>query len=99
MRWTIAINEGGAVNLVGKAGILEIEVIANMRRVGETIHLSETHFARNQGGTIGLQQLRECGCDFLRQHGKGATELVVHPAVRTTGARPGMAPSSITITL
>jgi hypothetical protein len=99
MQWTIPINEGGAVNLVGRAGSLEIEVIANMRRVGNTIHLDGLHFTRNSGGTLGTQQLREFGRDFLRQHGNGATELVVHPAVRTTGANPGVAPAPITITL
>ena len=99
MQWTIPINEGGAVNLVGRAGNHEIEVIANMRRVGNTIHLDRLHFTRNSGGTLGAQQLREFGRDFLRQHGNGATELVVHPAVRTTGANPGVAPPPITITL
>jgi len=99
MQWSIPINEGGAVNLVGRAGNLEIEIIANMRKVGNILHLDGTHFTRNTGGTLRAQQLRGFGRDFLKQHGKGATELVVHPAVRTSGAKPGVASGPITITL
>jgi hypothetical protein len=99
MHWTIPINEGGAINLVGNAGNLEIEVIAEMRRIDDTIHLHGTHFTRNSGERLGLHQLREFGRDFLRQHGEGATKLVVHPAVRTTGANVGVAPAPIFITL
>jgi hypothetical protein len=99
MQWTILLNEGGAINLLGEAGNLEIEVIASMRHVGNTIHLDGLHFTRNSGAKLGTQQLREFGRDFLKQHGNGATELVIHPAVRTTGANPGVAPAPIFITL
>jgi hypothetical protein len=106
MQWTIPIKEGGAINAVGRAGAIEIEVIANMRRVGDTVFLEGVHFTRNAGGRLGPAQLQEFGRDFLRQHGNGASRLVIQPGVRTTGASVGpmgigggFAPPPITITL
>ncbi|MFO0811058.1 MAG: RHS repeat-associated core domain-containing protein [Gemmataceae bacterium] len=101
MGWRIPINEGGAINAVGKAGNIEIEIIANMSRTGKTITLDGIHFTKNAGGTLGPKQLQEFGRDFLRQHGNGATELVINPAPRTTGALAGtgVAPKPITIKL
>lgn len=46
MQWEILINEGGAVNLVGKEGDIEIEIIANIRRSASIIYLEELHFRR-----------------------------------------------------
>jgi hypothetical protein len=101
MNWEIPINEGGAINAVGKAGNIEIEIIGNMSRSGNTITLEGVHFTKNAGGALGPKQLQEFGRDFLRQHGHGATELVIKPAVRTTGATAGtaVAPKPITINL
>ncbi len=101
MEWKIPINEGGAINAVGKAGGTEIEIIANMSRTRTTITLDGLHFTKNAGGTLGPKQLQEFGRDFLRQHGNGATELVINPAPRTTGATAGsgVPPKQIRITL
>jgi hypothetical protein len=101
MEWKIPINEGGAVNAVGKAGNIEIEIIGQMSRSGKTITLDGVHFTKNAGGTLGRQQLEEFGRDFLRQHGNGATELVINGAPRTTGATAGtgVAPKPIIIKL
>lgn len=101
MEWTLPINEGGAINAIGRAGGTEIEIIAGMRRVGNTIHLDGLHFTKNAGGRLGPKQLEEFGRDFLRQHGNGATELVIHPTPRTTGATAGtgVPPKDITIRL
>jgi hypothetical protein len=99
MRWDIPINEGGTVNLVGRAGEVEIEIIANMSRQGNTIVLDGAHFTKNAGGRLLPEQLQEFGRDFLRQHGNGATELIIRGAPRTTGTIPGRAPPPITIKL
>ena len=101
MDWQLPINEGGAVNAIGRIGGTEIEVIGNMRRIDNAIHLDGVHFTKNAGGRLGPKQLEEFGRDFLRQHGDGATELVIHPAPRTTGstAGTGTAPKDITIKL
>ena len=101
MEWKIPIDEGGAINAVGKVGEIEIEIIANKSCTGHTITLDAAHFTKNAGGRLGTQQLQEFGRDFLRQHGNGATELVINGALRTTGARAGtgVAPSPITIRL
>ena len=90
MDWRLAINEGGAVNAIGRAAGTEIEIIAGMRRAGNTIHLDGVYLTKNAGGRLGPKQLEEYGRDFLRQHGNGATELVIHPAPRTTGATAGI---------
>jgi hypothetical protein len=101
MVWKIPISEGGAINAIGKAGNIEIEIIANMSRTGNTITLEGVHFTKNAGGTLGRKQLQEFGRAFLRQYGNGATELVIKPAVQTTGATAGtgVAPKTITIKL
>jgi len=101
MEWKIPINEGGAINAVGKAGNIEIENIGNMRRTGNTITLDSAHFTKIVSGTLRTKQLQEFGRDFLRQHGNGATELVINPAPRTTGATAGtgVTPKLITIKL
>lgn len=99
MSWDIPINEGGAVNLVGRTGEIEIEVIANMSRQGKTIILDGVHFTKNAGGRLLPDQLQGFGRDFLRQHGNGATELIIRGAPRTTGAAPGRVPSAITLRL
>ena len=101
MEWTILLNEGGAINALGKTGDIEIEIIATMTRTGNTIALDGLHFTKNAGGALGPKQLQEFGRDFLRQHGNGATELVINPAPRTTGATAGtgVVPKTITIKL
>jgi hypothetical protein len=101
MEWTILLNEGGAINALGKTGAIEIEIIANMMCIGNTITLDGLHFTKNAGRALGPKQLREFGRDFLRQHGHGATELVINPAPRTTGATAGtgVAPKLLTIKL
>jgi hypothetical protein len=99
MKWEIPISEGGAVNLVGRSGEVEIEVIANMNRQGNRIILDKAHFTKNAGDKLLPNQLQEFGRDFLRQHGNGATELVIQGATRTTGAAPGKVPPPITIKL
>ncbi len=65
MEWTLPINEGGAINAIGRAAGTEIEIIAGMRRVGNTIHLDGLHFTKNAGGRLGPKQLEEFGRDFL----------------------------------
>jgi hypothetical protein len=72
MQWTIPIDEEGAVDLIGRDGELEIEVIATMRRTEDTVFLDGAHFTRNSGGNLKHQELLEFGRDFLRQHGHGA---------------------------
>ena len=101
MEWKIPINEGGTINAVGKVGDIEIEVIANLSRTGNKIILEGAHFTKNSGGTLGAKRLQEFGRDFLVQHGNDATELVIVPALRTTGATAGtgVVPKPITIKL
>src|SRR4051794_2019126 len=101
MEWEIPIAEGGAVNLVGKAGNIQIEAIANMARAGSTINLDGLHFSKYSGERLGPKQLLEFARDFLRQHGNGATELVINPAPRTSGATAGtgVVPKPITVKL
>jgi len=39
MEWTIPIKEDNALNLVGRTDGMELEIIANFRRVDDTIYL------------------------------------------------------------
>jgi hypothetical protein len=99
VEWKIPIDEGGAINAIGKAG--EIEIVGNLSRSENRITVDGVHFTKNAGGTLGPKQLQDFGRDFLRQHGNGATELVINPAPRTSGATAGtgVAPKPITIKL
>ena len=101
MQWTILITEGGAIDAIGMTGDFEIEIIAVMTSSENTLDLDGLHFTKNAGGTLRPNQLRGFARDFLQQHGNGAIELVVRPAIRTTGATAGsgVAPKPITIKL
>lgn len=99
MEWSIPINDDGEVNLVGRAEGIELEIIATLIRTGDTIHLKGLHFTKNKGALLRPKQLESFGRDFLRQHGNGATRLVVEGAKRSTGANPGVAPPPMIITL
>ena len=101
MDWKIPIEEGGAINAIGRVGVVEIEIIAGIHRETDTITLDGLHFTKNAGRRLGAKQLLEFGRDFLRQHGEGATTLVIRPALRTTGATAGsgVPPKPITIIL
>jgi hypothetical protein len=84
MDWIIPIEEGGAINAVGRANDVEIEIIAKVSRERDTIILEGLHFTKNAGRRLGAKQLLEFGRGFLRQHGDGANKLVIVPALRTT---------------
>jgi hypothetical protein len=101
MDWEIPINEGGTINAVGKVGDVEIEIIADMSRSGNTVTLDGLHFNKNAGGQLKSKQLQEFGRDFLRQHGEGSTVLEIKPAARSSGATAGsgILPKPITIKL
>ena len=99
MEWEIPISEGGAVNLIGRSGAIEIEVIAGMSRQDDAIVLDQAHFTKNAGSRLLAVQLQEFGRDFLRQHGAGATTLLIRGAPRTTGVAPGRVPAPIIIKL
>jgi hypothetical protein len=101
MDWEIPIEEGGAINAIGTAGVIEIEIIAAISRDKDTITLDGVHFTKNAGRRLGPKQLLGFGRGFLRQFGRGATKLVIRPALRTTGATAGsgVRPDPITIYL
>jgi hypothetical protein len=99
MEWSIPINEDGAVNLVGRAEGIELEIVASLTHEGDTMYLKGLHFTKNKGSRLRPKQMKSFGRDFLRQHGNKATRLVIEGAKRTTGANRGVAPPPMTITL
>jgi hypothetical protein len=89
------IDEGGAVNFLARQGATEVEVIANVSRVGNTIKLEGLHFTKNAGETLSMRQLHELAREFGRQ--QCAKEVIIQGAVRTTGRTAGKIYKPITV--
>jgi hypothetical protein len=87
----IVERDGNIVRIV--AG--DIEVIAEMLRIGEELVLDRMSIDGSGPGTIGLSKLRELGREFAIS--QGAHVLRIRGTTRTTGASPGKVPREIVI--
>src|SRR5207249_9884435 len=92
---TIPINEGGAIDAILRSGVTEIEIIANMRREGDTLILEGLHLAKNLGEHLTLSQLTDFAKAFARH--QGVKEIRVLGAKRTTGRTSGRIPKPFII--
>jgi hypothetical protein len=81
-----------------KSGSQTYEVIANIRREGGRIVLDGAHIEGSGAGQFGTGMLREIR-EAVRQFGQeqGASEVVVNPGIRTSGANPGRAMRSFNV--
>ena len=73
----------------------EIEVMAEMRRIGDEIVLNRLSIDGVGPGTIGLRRLRELARCFAAA--QGARRLRIRGTPRLTGANPGKLPREIVI--
>ena len=94
-RARIIEQDGDAVHIAADLPSGTISVFANMERRGTTLYLRKLHIDGAGPGTVGISALRSVARDIGR--GQGVKTVVIQGGVRTTGARPGRRPRSITI--
>ena len=99
-RWIrIAERDGDVIYAVAQARNGEMmEIMASMRREGDTIILSGVHVQGSGSGALGTSavgELRSLARDFASQ--EGASTLVIEGGRRSSGAGPGHVPRALVI--
>ncbi|WP_306413552.1 hypothetical protein [Cystobacter fuscus] len=94
-RITEVKEEEGVIEIVAEGENGEIRIIGNIETNEETITLDQTHIQGQGAGTSGLREMGEIIREFGRS--RGASEVIIQGATRTTGARPGHIPRPIRV--
>jgi hypothetical protein len=70
-----------------------VELIANVRVVGDTLYLERTHIGGLNPNALGVAGLNAIGRKMLEA--ADVTKLVIQGGARTSGRRPGRIPRTI----
>jgi hypothetical protein len=89
------VEQDGDVVEIRASGNTTVTVICDMQLVGQTLILNRLHLDGSGPGSSSIGELREMVREFGRQ--RGAKEVMVLGAKRTTGAAPGKVPRPIVI--
>ena len=89
-RITEATEEEGMIEIVAEGENGEIRIMGNIEINEGTITLEQAHIQGQGSGTSGLKEMGEIIREFGRS--RGASEVIIQGATRTTGARPGHTP-------
>jgi hypothetical protein len=85
----------GVIEIVAEGENGEIRIMGNIETNEGTITLDQTHIRGQGAGTSGLREMGEIIREFGRS--RGASEVIIQGATRTTGARPGHTPRPIRV--
>jgi RHS repeat-associated protein len=91
---------GGAIHLTVDTSKGTVEVISNIAQEGETLTLSGLHITGPGAGTLGIagiNELKQAAAEFGAS--RGASQVIIQGAVRTTGRNVGSLPSPIVISV
>ena len=94
-RVTAVTEEEGVIEIVAEGENGEIRIMGNIETNEGTITLDQTHIQGQGAGTSGLKEMGEIIREFGRS--RGASEVIIQGATRTTGARPGHTPRPIRV--
>jgi hypothetical protein len=89
----ILIDENDTINAIVSVSQVSVEIIAKIKREGDTIWLDGLHLERLSGGPLDRQHI-ELLCAELCRHYQ-ADNLVIQGARRTTGRSAGSIPRAI----
>ena len=87
----IVEQDGDVVRIVSG----DVEVIAEMTRIGNELVFDRLSIDGSGPGTVGLTSIRALAREFAKA--QGVTCIRVHGTTRTTGANPGRVPREIVI--
>jgi hypothetical protein len=91
---------GGTIHLTVDTSKGMVEVISDISQEGETLILSGLHIGGPGAGTLGragINELKQAAADFGAS--RGASQVIIQGAARTTGRNVGSVPSPITISI
>ncbi len=94
-RITEVTEEEGVIEIVAEGENGEIRIMGNIEINEGTITLDQAHIQGQGAGTSGLKEMGEIIREFGRS--RGASEVIIQGATRTTGARPGHTPRPIRV--
>jgi len=94
-RITEVTEEEGVIEIIAEGENGEIRIMGNIETHEGTITLEQTHIQGQGAGTSGLKEMGEIIREFGRS--RGASEVIILGATRTTGARPGHTPRPIRV--
>ncbi len=94
-RITEVTEEEGVMEIVAAGENGKIRIMGNIETHEGTITLDQTHIQGQGAGTNGLKGMGEIIREFGRS--RGASEVLIQGATRTTGARPGHTPRPIRV--
>ena len=83
------------IEIVAEGENGEIRIMGNIEINEGTITLDQAHIQGQGAGTSGLKEMGEIIREFGRS--RGASEVIIQGATRTTGARPGHTPRPIRV--
>jgi hypothetical protein len=94
-RITEVTEEEGVIEIVAEGENGEIRIMGNIETTEGTITLDQAHVQGQGAGTSGLKEMGTIIREFGRT--RGASEVIIQGATRTTGARPGHTPRLIRV--